>query len=188
VHSDAAFETGVGLVFPGVSVAPDSRLSSLLGVINLHSAGPSGTAELIMNLSSNLPQNPVMRVFDPNSGLWGEFTSGGPGELASAPATSSGCPASTSANFQSGLAAGRPCVRIRVQDGGSNDADGIVNGQAELMVNIAQSGNEEGAEVMDTVDISPSSGGGGGTGLWILALLMVSGLVHHIGVQPQRRL
>ena len=143
-----------------------------MGVINIESESVSGNADLIMNLSSNLPLNPAMRVFDTSSGAWREFATSGAGALASAPAISTGCPISTSANYQVGLSAGHSCIRVSVQDGGLNDADGVVNGRAELMVNIAQGGIQDDPTDANTVDTSPSKGGGGSTGLWFLALLL----------------
>ncbi len=173
ILSDSEFSQGVELAFPSVSVSPDTQFSSLMGVMNLDMASNSSSdAEVIIQLGSNLPLNPVIRVFDTSNGLWSDFSTDASGQVASAPATSSGCPINTSANYQNGLTAGLPCVRVRVQDGGLNDADGVSNGQAELIMNIT-SGRVLGTDgTTDPVDTNPSKSGGGSTSIWVLALLL----------------
>ncbi|NND91827.1 MAG: hypothetical protein HKN42_13280 [Granulosicoccus sp.] len=175
ILSQAAFTQGVGQVFPGINVSEDGSVSSLMGIMNIDVGASSGEAMVILQLGTNLPLNPVIRVFDSGSGDWRNFNDGGNDQIASAPATDTGCPARTSANYVPGLASGLSCVRISVQDGGPNDADGTGNGRVELMMNIARARFDDPDNGPDTVDISPSKGGGG-VGYFLLALLLFTGL------------
>lgn len=179
VLSESAFAQGVKLVFPGVAVMTDSQHSSLMGVINLGAQTTSDTTEIIIRLSSNLPLNPVIRLFNTDSGLWSDFSTGASNQIASAPATAGGCPASTSTNYQVGLKAGLSCLRLIVADGGVNDADGSANDQLELIFSIARKVLDDGGPA--TVVLNPSKGGGGSVGAWILVLLLMARVSRSIG-------
>ena len=141
-------------------------------VINVDVEALSGEASLILSLGANLPLNPVVRVFDPDSGQWQAFATGVSDQLASAPAGSGGCPAITSANYQNGLSPALSCVRLKAQDGGSNDADGDVDGRVELIFDIARSQQDDESTGPDTVDTSPSKGGGLAGSALLLIMLM----------------
>lgn len=175
VLSESAFIQGVNDIFPGVTVMTDSQHSSLMGVINLSAQTTSGEAEIIIQLSSTLPLNPVIRLFDTSSGMWSDFSIASLGRIASAPATASGCPISTSANYQAGLTAGQQCVRLNVQDGSANDADGILNSQVELIFNIARKALDDGGPV--TVVLNPTKSGGGSVGAWFLVIFLMTRLL-----------
>ena len=175
VLSEGVFAQTISQLFPGVTVETDAQYSTLMGVISLGATSASGQVEVLIRLSSNLPLNPVIRLFDTNSGLWVDFSADASNLFASAPATASGCPISTSANYQAGLTAGLQCVRLNVQDGGANDADGTINGEVELMINIARKAlvNDGPAVVI----LNPSSGGGA-AGLWMLLVLLMTRLTN----------
>lgn len=174
VLSESSFAEGVRLSFPGVIVMTDSQHSTLMGVINIGARTASGEAEMIIRLSSNLPLNPVIRLFNTSSGLWSDFSIDA-GRFASAPATASGCPISASTNYQAGLLAGLQCVRLIVQDGGANDADGIVNNEVELIIDIARKVLEDRGPI--TVDLNPTKGGGGSAGPWVFIILLMTRLL-----------
>ncbi|MFT4729012.1 MAG: cytochrome c5 [Granulosicoccus sp.] len=175
VLPENAFIQGVSDVFPGVTVMTDTQHSSLMGIISLRAQTTSGEAEIIIRLNSNLPLNPVIRLFDTSSGMWSDFSIAALGRIASAPVTASGCPVSTSANYQAGLTAGQRCVRLNVQDGSANDADGIINSQVELIFNIARKALDDSGPV--TVVLNPTKSGGGSAGPWILVMLLMTRLL-----------
>jgi cytochrome c5 len=176
VLSESSFARGVGVEFPGITVMADSQHSSLIGVINLGIEALSGGAEVIVELKSNLPLNSAIRLFDTGSGQWNDFTSDTFNSFASAPLTTrGGCPLSASANYRAVLTAGLSCVRLNVQDGGANDADGIVNNQVELIFDIARKVLEDGGPA--TVNLNPAKSGGGSTGPWILIVLLLTRLL-----------
>ena len=173
VLSDAQFSQHVPAVFPGVSASTDAGYSSLMGISNIIISANGAAAEFVVQLGTNLPLDPVLRVFDTSSGLWRDFDSGSPNAIASAPGTSAGCPLASSANYQAGLSAGIECVRITINDGGFNDADGSANGQAELIANIARElrsgvGSTEPGEV----ELNPSKGGGSISSSLLVILLL----------------
>jgi cytochrome c5 len=173
--SESSFAQGVSVVFPGVAVMIDSQYGSLIGVINLGAQSVAGEAEVIIQLSSKLPLNSVIRLFDTSGGLWRDFSTDTVNLIASAPATNSGCPISTSANYQAGLAARLSCVRLNVQDGSANDADDAVNSQVELIINIAREVQDDGGPA--TVVLNPAKSGGGSGGPWILVVLLMANLL-----------
>ncbi|MFT6306363.1 MAG: cytochrome c5, partial [Halioglobus sp.] len=174
VLSESSFAQGVSLAFPGVSVMTDSQHSTLMGVINIRAEAVSGEAEIIIWLSSNLPLDPVIRLFDTNSGLWSDFSLAA-GRFASAPAMAGGCPVSASSNYQAALSAGLQCVRLNVQDGGANDADGIVNNQVELIFDLARKVIEGRGPV--TVELNPTKSGGGSAGPLVFVILLLTRLL-----------
>lgn len=176
VLSDQAFDAAMAELFPGIDAARGTRYSTLMGVINVEvqGASPSSSAELILSLGSNLPLDPLLRVLDTSSGQWQPFSDDV--ALASAPAVSSGCPVSSSPNYQAGLVPGRSCVRLSVQDGGPFDADDTQNASVELIVDIVRDLGDSGDNEPDVVDTNPSKGGGQ-VGLSLLILLLMYRLV-----------
>jgi len=172
VLSEARFIQHVATVFPGISVSTDTGYSSLMGISNIVVSASGGNAELIIQLSANLPLDPVLRVFDSTSGLWRDFDSGSPNAVASAAVTNAGCPLPSSTNYQAGLRAGIQCVRITINDGGFNDVDGSSNGEVELIANIVSKFRLGDGSDVTAVDLNPSKGGGS-SGPWLLLILLV---------------
>lgn len=173
VLSEALFSQQAATVFPGVNVGAAAGYSSLMGISNVIVKANGGNAELIIQVSTNLPLDPVLRIFDTSSGLWRDFESGSPNALASAPIASAGCPLATSANYQAGLSAGNPCVKITINDGGLNDADGSTNGEVELIANIARKLRlGDGSNTPDVVVLNPSKSGGS-VSASLLAILLL---------------
>ena len=186
VLSRADFIRAAEQVFPGVTILNEDRYSSLMGIVNIDVAATGGESELIIALGSKLPLNPVLRVLQPASGEWRDFAVGTSDRLASAPSGTSGCPVISSANYQDALSSGLSCIRLNVQDGGNNDADGIANGQVELIVDIVREAQDDGDTGPDVVDTSPSKGGGSlGSGL--LFLLLASVFVRALGIPMRTR-
>jgi len=158
-------------LFLSQPVIKDSRFSSLMGTLNLEATTFGGEATLVVQLGSNIPLNAALRVLDTGTGTWGDFNTDSTDQLSSAPVVAGGCPVSGSPNYKAGLNAGNACLRILVSDGGQNDADGQVDGRAELIGNVA-------SEVLDTIATpttveSPNNKSGGATGIWLFMLMAV---------------
>jgi len=65
-----------------------------------------------------------------NGSTWSAFIEDDNNALYSAAGTGTGiCPPMGDASYLHGLAAGDYCVQLKIEEGGANDADGVVNGQ-----------------------------------------------------------
>ncbi|MFK7852593.1 MAG: c-type cytochrome [Granulosicoccus sp.] len=175
--SEAQFSQSLGSVFPGISPGDDPGVSSLMGIMNLIVQTNGDRAEFIVELGTNLPLNPVLRLFDSGSGMWRSFDTGSPNAVESAPMGGAGCPLASSANYRAGLVAGNQCVKIVATDGGFNDVDSSANGQVEIVANIARqlSFNDENSGPADVV-LNPARGGGSLSPYLLLIMLGCVGL------------
>ena len=140
-------------------------------VAGLGEAGQS--VQVVLPLSRPLEADAVYRKFV--DGRWQDFVEDENNALASAPAEEGVCPNPGDASYQAGLNPGDDCVRLTIEDGGPNDADGLVNGHivdpGGPAVAIASTDSDAGGETA----ASPAGGGGCtlGTGarpdpLWFL--------------------
>jgi hypothetical protein len=107
---------------------------------------------VVIPLSSAIPEQADYRRFIPASG-WGSFVVDTKNSVSSAPGAPGYCPPAGDAAYTPGLAAGRWCVQLLIEDGGPNDGDGLVN---QAVSNLGAIATEAGA--------GRSSGGGGGGG------------------------
>lgn len=93
----------------------------------------TGLAEQGQSVRVVLPQlaplanRAVYRKYIPGSG-WQDFVTDGGNGIASAPGSDGVCPAPGDEVWRDGLRSGDNCVRLTIQDGGPNDADGLRNG------------------------------------------------------------
>jgi len=175
--SEAQFSESVGGIFPGISPSDDPGVSSLMGIMNLIVQTNGDRAEFIVELGTNLPLNPVLRLFDGGNGMWRSFDTGSPNTVESAPTSGTGCPLASSANYRAGLIAGNQCVKITATDGGFNDVDSSANGQVEIVANIArQLSFEDGNSGPADVVLNPARGGGSLSPYLLLIMLGCVGL------------
>jgi hypothetical protein len=84
------------------------------------------SARVTVPLRQPIPPRAVWRKFQGNA--WRTFTRNGDNTLSSAGDMDGACPGPLSDAWRNGLNAGDTCVRLRISDGGPNDADGMVNG------------------------------------------------------------
>lgn len=61
------------------------------------------------------------------NGRWTSFVVDANNQLHSAPGSAGYCPPPGDTQWTSGLTAGNHCVQLTLEDGGPNDADGLVN-------------------------------------------------------------
>ena len=83
---------------------------------------------IVLPLSSAVPEDAVLRKFiDANVG-WQAFVENATNAISSATAVSSTCPEPGSASYAAGLVVGATCLQLLIEDGGANDADGAADG------------------------------------------------------------
>lgn len=133
---------------------------------------PGQSAHIVMPRVAP-PRGSVVWTFSPARG-WGKFHSDPRNALDSAAGRKLGdklysCPGTDNSTFAAGVAG--ECVRLTVQDGGPNDADGVADGVIKLLVAEGPDLDENGATASsgEASTTGGSTGGGGAIGL--LALL-----------------
>ncbi|WP_156885913.1 tandem-95 repeat protein [Rheinheimera baltica] len=109
---------------------PDMQADNIGGVfdfilLGLPTAGDSFS--IVLPQRQPLPLNAVYRKYTAENG-WANFVSNANNGLFSSAGEPGYCPPPGDSSWQSGLTAGHWCVQLTIEDGGPNDADGIVNG------------------------------------------------------------
>ena len=110
------------------------------------------------------------------NGRWTSFVVDANNQLHSAPGSAGYCPPPGDTQWTSGLTAGNHCVQLTLEDGGPNDADGLVN--ASIV--------DPGAVSVSTADDRQEDDGNGAIGgvsllaLWALAAIVAVSQPRHI--------
>ncbi len=143
------------------SMRQDSSFTPVGGIFDfeiadLPAAGQS--VSVVIPLGEVIPVNAVYRKFQ--NGQWRTFAEDDNNQLHSAPGSLGYCPPPGDTQWTAGLTAGDYCVQLTLEDGGPNDADGVVN------ASIA----DPGAVSVSTADDSDHDGGGSFGGAGLLAL------------------
>ena len=86
---------------------------------------PGQSVSIVMAQFSPVPSNAVYRKLMPTG--WTEFVVDSKNSIASAPGVEGFCPPPRDAQYEEGLKEGYWCVQLTIEDGGPNDADGLVN-------------------------------------------------------------
>jgi hypothetical protein len=134
--------------------------------------------ELVLPLSQVIPEDAVYRKLTDNG--WVDFVEDANNAVHSA-TVSGNCPDTNSDLWEAGLVPGGNCLKLTIQDGSSNDTDGLENGTVEDPSGIAVvKASPTPAPTPTPNPTTPSSGGGssGGTNtihILILLWLMVIG-------------
>lgn len=159
----------------------DDTLENVGGLFDFELSGfaPGASVSVVLPLQAALRPGAVWRKYAPSSG-WRDFVSDGANRIASAPSSGGVCPAPASSAYVAGLNALHACVRLTLEDGGPNDADGERNGRIR---------DPGGAAVPRATEPEPipagKSGGGGAFALpAVLVLWMFAALIM---VQRRRR-
>jgi autotransporter-associated beta strand protein len=134
---------------------------------------PGQSVRIVIPQQVAVPANAVYRKFQ--QGAWTSFVENGSNALHSAVGNPGYCPPPASADWQSGLIAGHLCVQLTIEDGGPNDADGLVNAAISDpgAVSTAKANPPvEPPKPAPTPTPTPakSSGGGAFGGIWLLVL------------------
>jgi len=100
-------------------------------VTDLLLAGDSVSIVIPLAEGEILPENAIFRKYQLVSG-WYTFVEDAKNSLSSAMTDLNGhCPDANDSSYSQGLAAGHNCFQLVIEDGGPNDADGIINGSVE---------------------------------------------------------
>src|SRR5690606_28825136 len=94
-------------------------------ITNLPGAGAS--VQVVIPQSTPIGDFPEYRKFLPGRG-WGKFVEDDANGIDSASGSGGECPGPDDSAWQQGLSPGHSCVRLTLEDGGPNDADGAANG------------------------------------------------------------
>ncbi|MDO6424424.1 tandem-95 repeat protein [Saccharophagus degradans] len=127
-------------------------------VADLPSVGQSVSVVIPQQMA--IPANGVYRKF--NNGVWSTFVEDANNSLHSAAGELGYCPPPGDASWQTGLIQGSYCVQLTIEDGGPNDADGLVNGSVEDPGGIA---------VQNSQSVSTRGSGGGSLAPVLVVLL-----------------
>lgn len=126
-------------------------------------------ARVVLPLAQSLPPEAMYRKLI--NGSWQSFEMIDDDDIYSAPLTAAGlCPSLDDDSWRIGLNRSDRCVRLRLRDGGRNDADGVVNGVVADpgVIAVAKAGEPE-AEPTE----GPNGGGGAMTIAGALAGLLL---------------
>jgi hypothetical protein len=135
------------------------------------------SVKVVIAQLSAIPQNPVYQKVI--SGQWQNFAIDANNSLASAAGEPGYCPPPGDSAYSNGLTPGHWCVQLTIEDGGSNDADGIANHAIEDPGGIAQ-------RLSTSVSVT-SSGGGAAGEAFILLLLLALGLAQLQAFRPRAK-
>ena len=113
----------------GVPLNASDSFEHVGGIYDFEVSGliPGQSANIVFPLQSSIPVNASFRKFNPATG-WSNFVVDTNNRLASAAGMLGTCPEPGSIQYVDGLVAFSNCLQLTIQDGGSNDADGVVNG------------------------------------------------------------
>ncbi|WP_027330129.1 tandem-95 repeat protein [Marinimicrobium agarilyticum] len=127
-----------------------------------------------------IPADAVYRKF--LGGEWVTFVEDADNRLQSADGEPGYCPPVGSNEWEDGLTEGHHCVQLTLEDGGPNDADGLVNGSVSDPGAVSRPVEQEpeqpgtGTPEYDGEVTTRSSGGGGSNGALFTGLLLSLGL------------
>ena len=120
---------------------------------------------LVLPLDKALPEFALYRKYSATNG-WQNFVENANNAIASAALDNGVCPPLASVAYTAGLTPGYECVRLLIEDGGLNDADGTANGSIDDPGGIAVVPN---AEIAKETDPEQSSSG---SIFWLLLTLI----------------
>jgi len=127
----ANFTQGLGL-----DNTTDSHTNRITPMMNFIVAGDNirqDGAIVVIPLPDNatIPAQANFRKYISTQG-WFTFVEDGINSIASALLdNNNNCPTPNSVEYTSGLTTGHQCIQLIIEDGGPNDADGLINGQVE---------------------------------------------------------
>jgi hypothetical protein len=137
---------------------------------------------LVLPLISRIPEGAIVRTFLGDNIGWQDFSLDASNAISSAIAVDGACPAPGSDLYKDGLVLGANCLQLLIQDGGSNDADGLVDGTVTNVSGVAVPIITEPVAPTQSIEVTFHSGGGctvatGSSRDGSLMLLIALGLV-----------
>ncbi|HUR41840.1 MAG TPA: tandem-95 repeat protein [Verrucomicrobiae bacterium] len=155
----------------GIATGADSY-DNLGGLFDfeVHGLARGGIARVVVPLQTSLRSGATWRKF--GNGGWRDFVSNAGNAVASAYSTQDQCPGPASTAYASGLLPFADCVRLTLQDGGPNDADGMADGV------VRDPGGAAVDDAVPPVAATPVANGGAFNplvALWLLLAAMLRG-------------
>jgi VCBS repeat-containing protein len=152
-HNGALIDAGA----IGASNATDTAVNDG-GVFSFEVTGVAtgGTGQIVLPLQAALRSGAVYREYTASGG-WRNFVSDTSDSVASAFTVNGVCPGPNSTSWVTGLNPFAQCIRLTVQDGGPNDADGVANGVIDNLGGAA-------VAALQTDDHGNSNSSPGGSG------------------------
>ena len=115
---------------------------------------------VMLPLSSDVPEGAVVRSFLGDNAGWQDFILDAFNGISSALAVGGACPAPGSHLYAEGLTLGANCLQLYIEDGGPNDSDGLIDGTVTNSSGIGLRVISEPVGPTSTVVVNFPSGGG----------------------------
>ncbi|QQX78606.1 tandem-95 repeat protein [Shewanella sp. KX20019] len=164
---------GVQITADDIAVEGDDLIadsySNVGGIFNfeIHNLPIAGqSVQVVMPQRVQIPANGVYRKFI--DGQWIHFTEDANNSLSSALGEPGYCPPPGESSYRAGLNEGDWCVQVNIEDGGPNDADGIVN------ASIVDPGGVAISHSVAPVNSDKDASNSGGSLNWLYLLLTAS--------------
>ncbi|MDU0356418.1 choice-of-anchor U domain-containing protein [Paraglaciecola aquimarina] len=136
----------------------------------IHDILPVGrSVDIVLPLQQSIPEFAIYRKYTEAQG-WADFVENAQNALASTSSVNDVCPPPSSNLYTADLTEGDDCLRLTIQDGGPNDADGIENGSIDDPGGVAVQKVEE---IVKGIDPETSTSGGGALTINIGLLLII---------------
>ncbi len=151
------------------ALIPDSEATNVGGIFDfivtqVPDAGQS--VNIVLPQRNAIPEAAVYRKL--NASGWYTFVEDERNKLWSTAGEQGYCPPPGSADYQPGLTPGDWCVQLTIEEGGPNDADGVVN---RMIVDPG------GVGVLNYSTLNLKTKGGGALGLWALLVMFCLGML-----------
>lgn len=142
------------------TIGLDTEAVNVGGVFDYIATGlPEAGQEykIVFPQTKPIPTDALYRKYSENLG-WSTFVEDARNQLHSSAGLQGYCPATNSAQWSIGLTEGHWCVRLTIEDGGSNDNDGLANGTIVDPggVFVMSTGNTAPVAAEDTVKVRRS--------------------------------
>ena len=138
----------------------------------IHNIMPFGrSVAIVLPLASAIEPYSVYRKINAEN-TWSDFVEDSKNAVSTSTTLNGVCPPPHSTRYQSGLNEGHTCLKLLIEDGGANDADGLVNGVVDDPGGIAVVDND--TISLDVVPEKSSSGSMSYLWLMLLGLLYLA--------------
>lgn len=184
---EALAGAGGGVLVPANQVVEDTTHNNIGGLFDfeIHELPTAGqSVRVVIPQVIVIPEDAVYRKLA--NGVWSDFVEDSNNALHSVAGQAGFCPPPGDAAWQPGLTAGHYCLQLTIEDGGPNDADGLVNNSIKDPGGVALALPPEIVEVLG-LQANIEVEGGGGALSWRM-MLLVALLSVLIRCRPQRRL
>ncbi len=157
-------------------------------IIGLQAVGQTVKVVLPLQDNANITAGATYQKYDENTG-WKAFVEDINNALHSASSVAGICPIPDSVSYAAGLNVGDDCIQVTIQDGGPNDADGLVNAEVKdpggIFGVLTSETQEEDKAIVESITYTPKSSGGSGS--FTLYSLLILGLFGIVGALARQR-